>query len=153
MFTSNYLFRYSAEYHCTFNLRFFPFDDQTCTMEFKARTVTKNYLQLVPGHLKYLGPHVLVEFIVANMTIEEGKWKSWINISESDLFVCFFWKRNLILIFFSGRDNVTRSEVKIEINFTRQYTYHLSQSYFQSFLLGFLAYLTFWIDVSNFTDR
>ena len=72
VFTSNYLFRYSAEYHCTFNLRFFPFDDQTCTMEFKARTVTKNYLQLVPGHLKYLGPHVLVEFIVANMTIEEG---------------------------------------------------------------------------------
>ena len=43
--------------------------------------------------------------------------------------------------------------MKIEINFTRQYTYHLSQSYFQSFLLGFLAYLTFWIDVSNFTDR
>ena len=43
-------------------------------MEFKARTVTKNYLQLVPGHLKYLGPHVLVEFIVANMTIEEGKY-------------------------------------------------------------------------------
>ena len=42
-------------------------------MEFKARTVTKNYLKLVPGHLKYLGPHVLVEFIVANMTIEEGK--------------------------------------------------------------------------------
>ena len=72
MVTYNYLFRYSAEYHCTFNLRFFPFDDQTCTMEFKARTVTKNYLKLVPGHLKYLGPHVLVEFIVANMTIEEG---------------------------------------------------------------------------------
>ena len=49
-------------------------------MEFKARTVTKNYLQLVPGHLKYLGPHVLVEFIVANMTIEEGKY--YIRVSE-----------------------------------------------------------------------
>ena len=35
----------------------------------------------------------------------------------------------------------------------RQYTYHLSQSFFQSFLLGFLAYLTFWIDITDFTDR
>ena len=115
--------RFSAEYSCTFNLRFFPFDEQTCVMEFKARTVTKNYLTLVPGILKYKGPKVLVEFIISNIKMT------------------------------TGIENTTRSVVRIEVDFKRQYIYHLSQSYFQSFLLGFLAYLTFWIDVSNFSDR
>ena len=119
----HFSYRFSAEYSCPFNLRFFPFDQQTCIMEFKARTVTKNYLTLVPGKLKYKGPEVLVEFIVSNITLG------------------------------TGIQNTTRSEVRIVIEFERQYTYHLSQSYFQSFLLGFLAYLTFWIDVSDFTDR
>ena len=115
--------RFSAEYSCTFNLRFFPFDGQTCIMEFKARTVTKNYLTLVPGILKYKGPKVLVEFIISNITMT------------------------------TGIENTTRSVVRIVVDFKRQYIYHMSQSYFQSFLLGFLAYLTFWIDISNFSDR
>ena len=92
-------------------------------MEFKARTVTKQYLQLMPGKLKYRGPKVLVEFVVTNVTMG------------------------------FGRDNVTRSEIRIVIRLARQYTYHLTQSFFQSFLMGLLAYLTFWIDISDFTDR
>ena len=92
-------------------------------MEFKARTVTKQYLQLMPGILRYKGPKVLVEFVVSNVTMG------------------------------FGRENVTRSEIRIVINLARQYTYHLTQSFFQSFLLGTLAYLTFWIDISDFTDR
>ena len=118
-----HLRRFYAEYHCTFNLRFFPFDEQVCKMEFKARTVTKQYLQLMPGKLKYRGPKVLVEFVVTNVTMG------------------------------FGRDNVTRSEIRIVIRLARQYTYHLTQSFFQSFLMGLLAYLTFWIDISDFTDR
>ena len=118
-----YLRRFYAEYHCTFNLRFFPFDEQICKMEFKARTVTRQYLELLPGRLLYKGPEILVEFVVSNVTMQ------------------------------MGRQNVTRSEIQIIINLARQYTYHLSQSFFQSWLLGFLAYLTFWIDIQDFTDR
>ena len=118
-----FLRRFYAEYHCTFNLRFFPFDEQICKMEFKARTVTKQYLKLLPGNLKYKGPKVLVEFVVSNVTMG------------------------------FGRQNVTRSEIRIIIKLARQYTYHLTQSFFQSFLLATLAYLTFWINISDFTDR
>jgi hypothetical protein len=67
-----YLRRFYAEYHCTFNLRFFPFDEQICKMEFKARTSTKQYLILRSGGLKYRGPKVLVEFVVSNVTIGPG---------------------------------------------------------------------------------
>ena len=118
-----YLRRYYAEYHCTFNLRFFPFDEQVCKMEFKARTVTRQYLELLPGRLNYKGPEVLVEFIVSNTNMT------------------------------TAREHTTRSEIRIVINLARQYTYHLSQSFFQSWLLGFLAYLTFWININDFTDR
>ena len=53
----------------------------------------------------------------------------------------------------TAREHTTRSEIRIVINLARQYTYHLSQSFFQSWLLGFLAYLTFWININDFTDR
>ena len=80
-------------------------------------------MELLPGNLKYKGPEVLVEFVVSNTNMTRG------------------------------RENVTRSEIRIVINLARQYTYHLSQSFFQSWLLGFLAYLTFWININDFTDR
>ena len=78
---------------------------------------------MLPGRLKYKGPEVLVEFIVSDVNMT------------------------------TGRENTTRSEIRIVINLARQYTYHLSQSFFQSWLLGFLAYLTFWININDFTDR
>ena len=83
----------------------------------------RQYLELLPGRLKYKGPEVLVEFIVSDVNMT------------------------------TGRENTTRSEIRIVINLARQYTYHLSQSFFQSWLLGFLAYLTFWININDFTDR
>ena len=83
----------------------------------------RQYLELLPGRLNYKGPEVLVEFIVSNTNMT------------------------------TAREHTTRSEIRIVINLARQYTYHLSQSFFQSWLLGFLAYLTFWININDFTDR
>ena len=45
-------------------------------MEFKARTVTRNFLELLPGELRYKGPKVLVEFVVSNITMGEGLFSS-----------------------------------------------------------------------------
>ena len=64
-----YLRRYYAEYHCTFNLRFFPFDEQTCKMEFKARTVTRQYLELIPGNLRYILAFANIVTFVAIVTL------------------------------------------------------------------------------------
>lgn len=122
----NHLFflrRYYAEYHCTFNLRFFPFDDQRCIMVFRIRTATEKSVILKAGDIIYEGPKTLVEFVITNMTMMKSP------------------------------HNVTRSEIWVLVEFARQYGYHLSQSFFQSFLLGFLACLTFWIDIDDFNDR
>ena len=50
-------------------------------MEFKARTVTRNYLELLPGLLRYKGPKVLVEFVVSNITMGEGLFTSTICLN------------------------------------------------------------------------
>ena len=114
--------RYAAEYPCTFNLRFFPFDRQTCTMIFKMRTATEKSVVLIPDGVKYNGPSQLIEFVVKK-----------VNISK--------------------KFGPSRSELWMEIMLERDYLYHLSQSFFQSFLLSFLAYSTFWIDVDKFSER
>ena len=59
----------------------------------------------------------------------------------------------LIFLLFLGDINATRSEVEVYIKLSRQYLYHVTQSFFQSWLLGFLAYLTFWVDLEDFNDR
>ena len=53
----------------------------------------------------------------------------------------------------AGSTSSTRSELKVRIIFRRNYIYHLSQSFMQSFLMGLLTYFTFWIDISDFQDR
>lgn len=59
----------------------------------------------------------------------------------------------MFIIRILGEHNATRSEVEVYIKFSRQSLYHVTQSFFQSWLLGFLAYLTFWIDMEDFNDR
>lgn len=115
--------RFYAEYHCLFHLENFPFDVQVCEMIFKMRTATKKFVELRDGGLKYKGEKNLIEFNVANYTMINGSTSS------------------------------TRSEMSIQIVFSRNYVYHLGQSYMQSLLLGVLAYCTFWIDISDFIDR
>ncbi len=69
------LFRYYAEYPCVFNLRFFPFDDQTCKIEFKAEANTNKTMELVPAGVRYFGPEKLVEFVVTDIVMGKGKDK------------------------------------------------------------------------------
>ena len=118
-----YIRRYQADYHCVFDLRPFPFDRQECTLLFKMRSATKQQVVLNPGSLEFQGPKTLVEFVIEDL---------WLT---------------------SGNPKATRSEVALHIKMSRSYLFHITQTFFQSFLLAFLAYLTFWIDIEDFNDR
>ena len=118
-----YIRRYQAEYQCMFDLRPFPFDRQECTLLFKMRSATKQQVVLTPGSLIFQGPKTQVEFVIEDL-----------------------WLTN-------GNENSTRSEVALHIRMSRSYLFHITQTFFQSFLLAFLAYLTFWIDIEDFNDR
>ena len=57
-----YFQRFYAEYHCTFNLKMYPFEEQECKIEFKLRAATKEFVVLKPGNLKYSGEVEMVEY-------------------------------------------------------------------------------------------
>lgn len=118
-----HLRRMYAEYHCEFNVRFFPFDRHECFMIIKLRSATTNMAILRSAGVNYEGPRVLTEFLISEMSMKPA------NSTDG------------------------RSKLIISIKFERLYKFHLSQSFFQSWLLGFLSYLTFWIDIRKFNDR
>jgi len=68
------MIRFYASYHCTFDMTYFPFDSQNCTMSFKMRTATTKYVQLFPNILKYLGPTDMVEFTLSSFTAVVGQY-------------------------------------------------------------------------------
>ena len=67
-------------------------------MEFKARTVTRNYLELLPGLLRYKGPKVLVEFVVSNITMGEGLYlNNFLYRYHSDRYLISYFKNTYLL--------------------------------------------------------
>ena len=57
-------------------MRFFPFDEQECVIDFKAEANTNQTLKLVPARVRYLGPVAMVEFTVSNVTFGPGVLKA-----------------------------------------------------------------------------
>lgn len=68
-----FLRRYQAQYHCVFDLRLFPFDEQECLMIFRMRSATSKRVILNPGSLHYGGPRVMVEFVLDQLAMQNGK--------------------------------------------------------------------------------
>ena len=91
------MFRWSAEFPCNFDLRMFPFDEQSCTLTFKMRNAIKDQVLLVPGKIDYKGPPDVVEFVVNDWTIvdTEGKRDTkmvivhFVRQSQSYILSCF----------------------------------------------------------------
>ena len=118
-----YLRRYYTTHPCIYNLRFFPFDQQRCKIIFKMRTATTKTVRIKPNGVKYSATRNLVDFIVTDLYLTPGT------------------------------ANTSRSEAWLFLDFAREPLYHISQTFFQSFLLSFLGYLTFYINIEDFTDR
>ncbi len=68
------IFRYYAEYHCAFDLKYFPFDVQICQMIFRTRTATVSKIHFAPQDLIYSGPVDMIEFSLTNYTVTKGTY-------------------------------------------------------------------------------
>ena len=62
---------YNIEFFCDYDMRWYPFDAQTCYMIMKLGGGTEKLVSLSPGFLKYLGPEELTQYYVKLYTIEE----------------------------------------------------------------------------------
>ena len=77
---------FTLKFKCDFNLQYFPFDTQSCIIMINANNRMKNFVQLTPIHLEYIGPRDLLNFEVIN-------WHAEIDTTESDVHI-----RNYIVL-------------------------------------------------------
>ena len=74
---------YDIEFMCNFQMQWYPFDSQTCYMEFMLEEEMNSFVDLYPGAEKYLGPKELTQYFVKNSSIEpyQRMGKSGVRIS------------------------------------------------------------------------
>ena len=61
---------FNEKFKCDFNLRYFPFDTQTCMILINANNKVKNFVQLTHVHMEYIGPRDLQNFEVVSWEAE-----------------------------------------------------------------------------------
>ena len=109
---------------CTFDLRYFPFDKQSCTFVFKMAYNRFNaaVLKKDKTDITYVGPKTAKGFKIV------------------EAFAC----TNVTL---------RHSYFNVYVNLERVYTDQLIAAFFPTILLWLLAYFTLFIDHDNFSER
>ena len=77
---------YNIDFFCDYDMRWYPFDAQTCFMVLKLGGGSEELLSLTPGLLQYLGPEELTQYYVKKYSIEETITKNVKGISVSFTF-------------------------------------------------------------------
>ena len=62
---------YNIEFFCDYDMRWYPFDAQTCYMVMRLGGGAEKLVSLVPGDLTYQGPEELTQYYVKNFMIGE----------------------------------------------------------------------------------
>ena len=77
---------YNIEFFCDYDMRWYPFDAQTCFMDMKLGGGTDKLVSLVPGQLKCLGPKELTQYYVKKYLIGEAVFEDGRGLSVSITF-------------------------------------------------------------------
>ena len=77
---------YNIDFFCDYDMRWYPFDAQTCFMVLKLGGGSEELLSLTPGLLQYLGPEELTQYYVKKYSIGETITKNVKGISVSFTF-------------------------------------------------------------------
>ena len=77
---------YNIEFFCDYDMRWYPFDAQTCFMDMKLGGGTDKLVSLIPGQLKYLGPKELTQYYVKKYLIGETVFEDGKGLSVSITF-------------------------------------------------------------------
>ena len=77
---------YNIEFFCDYDMRWYPFDSQTCYMVMNLGGGVEKLVSLTPGILEYLGPEELTQYYVKHYTISEKTLKNAKGLSVSITF-------------------------------------------------------------------
>ena len=62
---------YDIEFLCDFKMHWYPFDTQTCYMEFRLKEEMDSFIDLIPGSEEYLGPKEFTQYFVRKIEISK----------------------------------------------------------------------------------
>ena len=72
---------YSIKFFCEYNMRWYPFDQQTCNIDLIMDGVLDNYADLLPGGVEFSGPQELTQYFVKSFSIR----KTWIQGKKANV--------------------------------------------------------------------
>ena len=55
---------YSIRFYCEYDMRWYPFDQQTCQIQMVMDGVLENYADLLPGVVQFSGPQELTQYYI-----------------------------------------------------------------------------------------
>ena len=64
---------YSIQFFCDYDMAWYPFDQQTCKVEMVLDGVLDNYIDLLPGGVKFSGPTELTQYYVKTFRMDKNK--------------------------------------------------------------------------------
>ena len=65
---------YSIKFFCEYDMRWYPFDEQTCTIDMVMEGVLDNYADLLAQDIKFSGAKDLTQYYVKSFSMKEGKF-------------------------------------------------------------------------------
>merc|ERR1719309_1377681 len=74
---------YEIDFICNYDMRFYPFDIQTCTMDLVVDKNADKFLQLLPGKLVYSGGASFSQYYIMSYDIysEDIKGRGGVKVS------------------------------------------------------------------------
>ena len=63
---------YSIQFFCDYDMAWYPFDQQTCKVEMVLDGVLDNYIDLLPGGVKFSGPTELTQYYVKTFRMDKN---------------------------------------------------------------------------------
>ena len=67
--TEEIIKRFLSQVKCHFELHYYPFDSQVCTILLKKPSKVDKFVDLIPNHLNYSGPLDMAEFVIIDYDI------------------------------------------------------------------------------------
>ena len=63
---------YSIRFYCEYDMRWYPFDQQTCQIQMVMDGVLENYADLLPGVVQFSGPQELTQYYIMSYDMEKA---------------------------------------------------------------------------------
>ena len=74
---------YSIKFYCEYDMRWYPFDQQTCTLDMVMDGVLDNYADLLTKNIKFTGAKELTQYFIKSYKMKQGKINSKTSVIVS----------------------------------------------------------------------